>query len=118
MKVEIALKVADMSGEGRSKVCYVGGWAIHKIITKYQWYINANMLTLNPATISNCFCEARFVLPLLIPFVKLEQNSQHPETLHVTEGHQYRERELPPITDDVYQFFMTLIHEKVRNVEY
>ena len=30
---EITLKVEDMSDEGRSKVRYVGGWAIFKILT-------------------------------------------------------------------------------------
>ncbi len=49
----------------------------------------------------------------LIQFVKLEENSQYPETLHVTEGHQYRERGLLHITDDVYQFFMLQEQKRV-----
>ena len=49
---EVTFKVDDMNGEGRSKVRYVGGWAIFKIMTNYRRYIKANMFSLNPSTLS------------------------------------------------------------------
>ena len=47
---EVEFKVDEMSDEGRSKVRYVGGWAIFKILTNYRRYIKANMFLLNPTT--------------------------------------------------------------------
>ncbi len=40
---EVTLKVEEMNGAGRSKVRYVGGWAIFKILTNYRRYVNANI---------------------------------------------------------------------------
>ena len=114
---EVAFKVDDMSGEGRSKVRYVGGWAIFKIITNYRRYIKANMFSLNPDTLSTVRTKQDSCDMLeenvIIPFAKLEQNSLYPETLQITEGRQYRERGLLHITDNAYQFFMVLEQKRV-----
>ena len=106
-----------MSDEGRSKVRYVGGWAIFKILTNCRRYVSANMFSLHPATLSSV-CIKQTLCDLLeenvlIPFVKLEQNSLYPETLHITEGCQYREQGLLHITDNAYQFFMVLGQKRI-----
>ena len=114
---EVAFKVDDMSGVGRSKVRYVGGWAIFKILANYKRYIKVNMFSLNPATLSTvCMkqeCCDLLEQNILIPFARLEHNSQYPETLQVTEGRQYRERGLLHITDNAYQFFIILEQKRV-----
>ena len=43
----------------------------------------------------------------------LEQESQHKDTLQVTEARQYRERGLVHIEDAVYRFFMFLEKQRV-----
>lgn len=114
---EVAFKVDDMSGEGRSKVWYVGGWVLFKIMTNYRRYIKANMFSFNPATLSTV-CTKQECCDLLeenviTPFAKLEQSSLYPETLQITEGRQYRERGLLHITDDTYHFLMILEQKRV-----
>ena len=104
---EVQFKVDEMSDEGRSKVRYVGGWAIFKILANYRRYIKANMFSLNPST-SSTVCTKQELCNLveenvLIPFAKLEQSSLYPETLlH--------------ITDDAYQFFMVLEQKRIEQL--
>ena len=49
----IDFNVEDMSSSGRSKVRYVGGWAVRKIITKYRKYVHQNMYLSNPCTMTS-----------------------------------------------------------------
>ena len=105
----------DMSAAGRAKVRHVGGWAIRKVLEKSRRYVRANIWTENPVTMStvhHSICE--LIEESLIGSVAvLEQESQHKDTLQVTEARQYRERGLVHIEDAVYRFFMFLEKQRV-----
>ena len=51
---------------------------------------------------------------VIIPFAKLQEDSQFPETLEVTEARQYRERGLLHISDEAYLLFVCLEEKWVR----
>ena len=51
---------------------------------------------------------------VIIPFAKLLEDSQFPETLEVTEARQYRKRGLLHISDEAYLFFVCLEQKRVR----
>ncbi|KAK2555829.1 hypothetical protein P5673_022470 [Acropora cervicornis] len=113
----VSFNVDDMSAAGRAKVRHVGGWAIRKVLEKSRRYVRANIWTENPVTMStvqqhHSICE--LIEESLIGSVAvLEQESQHKDTLEVTEAHQYRETGLVHIEDAVYRFFMFLEKQRV-----
>ena len=50
---------------------------------------------------------------VVIPYDVLEKTTDDFGTLNVTESRQYRERGLLHITDDAFDFFLTLEHERI-----
>ncbi|CAB3976768.1 ATP-dependent DNA helicase PIF1 [Paramuricea clavata] len=107
-----------MSPVGRSKVRHVGGWAVHKILTRYIKYVKANMFSNNNSTVANVHKRQKLCNILeeniIVPFAKLEETSKYPETLDITEARQYRERGLLHISDEAYIFFMALEEKRVK----
>ena len=114
----IDFNVEDMSSSGRSKVRYVGGWAVRKKITKYRKYVHQNMYSSNPCTMTSVHRKQKLCDLLdenvIIPFAKLQEKSRFPETLEVIETRQYRERGLLHISDEAYLFFMCLEKKRVK----
>ena len=54
---------------------------------------------------------------IVIPYVVLEKTS-HAGTLNITEARQHRQRGLLPITDEAFQFFLTLEQERVNLISF
>ena len=104
----VAFDVEDMLAAGRAKVRHVGGWAICKVLEKSRRYVRANICTENAETMASVrrhhsICE--LIEESLVGSVAvLEQESQHKNTLQVTEARQYRERGLIYIENAVYVF--------------
>ncbi|CAB3981947.1 ATP-dependent DNA helicase PIF1 [Paramuricea clavata] len=53
---------------------------------------------------------------VIMPFATLSNYTANPETLNVTECHQFRERGLLHISDGAYEFFLSLEQERVNNI--
>ena len=115
---EIDFSVKEMNVAGRSKVRYVGGWAIRKILTKYRKYVHQNMYSTNVSTIKYVHTKQKLCDLLdenvIMPFAKLQEESKFPDTLEVTEARQYRESGLLHISDEAYLFFMCLEDKRVQ----
>ena len=115
---EIDFSVENMSSAGRSKIRNVGGWAIRKILARYRKYVQKNMYSTNTSTLETVRAKQELCDLLdenvIIPFAKLQEDSQFPETLEVTEARQYRERGLLHISDEAYLFFVCLEEKRVR----
>ena len=50
---------------------------------------------------------------MIIPYVVLEKPASDANTLNITESQQYRKRGLLHITDEAFQFFLTLEQKRV-----
>jgi hypothetical protein len=116
-KEPVTINVEEMSACGKAKVRHVGGWAIRKLLEKSRKYVQANMFTENSSTLAsvvkhNKLCEL-IEEALVIPYSKLEEESQFRESLQVTENLQYRGRGLIHITDNAYKFFLCLEQQRV-----
>ena len=116
-QVVVSFIVDNMSAVGRGKVSHVGEWAIRKVLEKSKRYVSANIWTENSVTMStvqrhHSICEL-IEESLIGSLAVLEQESQHKDTLQVTEARQYRERGLVHIEDAVYRFFMFLEKQRV-----
>ena len=113
----VAFNVDDMSAAGRAKVRHVGGWAVRKVLEKSRRYVRVNISSENSETMASVrrhhsICE--LIEESLVGSVAvLEEESQHKDTLQVTEARQYRERGLIHIEDAVYKFFMYLEKQRV-----
>ena len=108
----VVFDVEEMSAAGKAKVRHVGGWAIRKVLEKSRRYVRANLYTENEETMKSVrqhheICEL-IEESLVGSIAVLEKESQHKETLQVTEARQFRERGLIHIADAVYRFFMAL----------
>lgn len=113
----VSFDVEQMSGVGRSKIRHVGGWAVKKVLNRARKYIQRNVYTNCVSTLSSVkrrqtVCEL-LEENVIQPFVELEEHSEFPETLEVTEGRQYRERGLLHISDGAYLFFLYLEKKRV-----
>jgi hypothetical protein len=121
MKHEVAqppeFNVREMEANGLGKLRYVGGWAIHKSLASSQRYLKANKNSQEYNVCSKLNNELRKVDLLdsnvIIPYVVLEKTTSSPNSLNVTEFRQHRERGLLHITDEAFQFFLTLEQERV-----
>ena len=106
-----------MSAVGRSKVHYVGGWAIRKILENLSKFVEVNIYrenkTLQKVHRHHRMCEL-LEENVIIPFAKLSESTNVPETLDVTEARQYRERRLIHISDNAYRFFMAMKSEHLK----
>ena len=116
----IHFNVEEMSAAGRGKVRHVGGWAVRKVLEKSRKYVQANIHsekteTLESVKMHHKMCEL-IEESLIASFCMLEKQSQHKETLQVTEARQFRERGLVHIEDAAYQFFLVLESYRVHLV--
>ena len=55
---------------------------------------------------------------VLVSHEVLQESTTSPETLHVIESRQYRERGLLHISDAVYSFFLSLEQERVDKINF
>ena len=113
----VTINVEEMSSCGKAKVRHVGGWAVRKLLEKSRKYVQANMLTQTSSTLAsvikhNKMCEM-IEDAIVIPYSKLEEERQFPESLQVTENLQYRSHGLIHITDKAYKFFLCLEQQRV-----
>ena len=114
----VSFDVEQMPDAGKAKVRHVGAWAIRKTLEKSRRYVRANIYTENTETMKSVrrhhiICEL-IEESLVGSLAVLEKESQHKETLQVTEARQYRERSLVHIEDTVYSFFMALESQRVQ----
>ena len=113
----IEFTAKEMSAVGRSKVRYVGGWAIRKILENLRKFVKVNIYTENKSTIQKVHRHHRMCELLeenvIVPFPKLSEKTKIAETLDVTEARQYRERGLIHISDNAYFFFVAMESERV-----
>ena len=109
--------VKEMGPNGRGKVRYIGGWAIHKSLASSRRYLMANKMS-QACTVREKLNKELRKMDLLdnnvvIPYDVLEKTTDDFDTLNVTESRQYRERGLLHITDEAFDFFLTLEQERV-----
>ena len=114
---DISFDVESMPAVGKAKVRYVGGWAIRKVLETLRKSVKRNMFSLCSDTIAkvhkrHVMCEL-LEESIIIPYSKLEETTNLPETLQVTEERQFRERGLIHISDEAYKFFMCLEGRRV-----
>ena len=118
----IEFSVEEMSAVGRSKVRYVGGWAIRKILENSRKFVKVNIYTENKSTLQKVHRHHRMCELLeenvIVPFPKLSESTKVAETLDVTEARQYRERGLIHISDNAYFFFMAMESERVKLINH
>ena len=118
----IEFSVEEMSAVGRSKVRYVGGWAIRKILENLRKFVKVNIYTENKSTLQKVHRHHRMCELLeenvIVPFSKLSESTKVAETLDVTEERQYRERGLIHISDNAYFFFMAMESERVKLINH
>lgn len=105
----ITINVEGIAAADRAKVRHLGGWATRKFSTlcPVQPLYRKETKTLKAVTKHQRMCKL-LEESLIIPFCKLEESTQYPETLGMTENRQYRKRSLIHITDHAYLFFMCL----------
>ena len=109
--------IKEMGPNGRGKVRYIGGWAIHKSLASSRRYLMANKMS-QTCTVRKKLNKELRKMDLLdnnvvIPYDVLEKTTDDFDTLNVTESRQYRERGLLHITDKAFDFFLTLEQERV-----
>jgi hypothetical protein len=96
---------------------YLGGWAMHKLLEKSRRYVGENKSSTSREVLDKVVKEMRKITLLennvIVSSQFMQENSEVPETLQVTESRQYRERGLLNIFDSAYDFFMLL--EQQRN---
>lgn len=98
-----------MSGEGKGKVMYVGGWALRKVMEKARKYIKNNMTTTHEKTLAKNMDKVNLIqYELLVQHSTLSTPSIYQDALTLTEDRQYRERGLLNISDEAFEFFMLL----------
>lgn len=102
----IRFDVAEMTGPGKAKIRYVGGWAIRATLEAEKRYARENVQTKDPRTLkkveeSVIKCEL-IEETLLVPYEDLKKTTSHPETLELTEARQFRERGLVHISDPCF----------------
>ena len=88
----VAFNVDDMAAAGRAKVRLVGGWAVRKVLEKSRSYVRVNISSENSETMASVrrhhsICEL-IEESLVGSVVVLEEESQHKDTLQVTEARQ------------------------------
>ena len=110
-------QVREMDANGLGKLRYVGGWAIHKCLVSSRRYLTANKNSLAGNVREKLNRELRKIDLLdsnvIIPHVILQETTSDPDTLNVTESRQHRERGLLHVTDQAFQFFLTLEQERI-----
>jgi ATP-dependent DNA helicase PIF1 len=120
MEEPIPFNVCQMSEEGQSKVRHVGAWAVRKVLENGRRYVRQNMFSPSMKTTTSvqknhtkCNLLEENVI---VPFSVLQEKSEYPDTLQVTENRQYRERGLIHISDSAFDFFLMLEQERVDNI--
>ncbi|CAB3998726.1 ATP-dependent DNA helicase PIF1 [Paramuricea clavata] len=112
-----ALKVSDMGPDGRGKIRYLGGWATHKLLEKSRRYVVENRYSTSREVLDKVIKEMKKITLLednvVVSSQFMQETSEVPEILQVTESRQYRERGLLNISDSAYEFFLLL--EQHRN---
>jgi hypothetical protein len=116
----VCFEVNEMEAEGKGKVRYIGGWAVRKSLEKSRRYAEGNKHSDTKAVCDRVKKEMKKVNLLennvIVPFSILNGITSNPETLHVTESRQFRERGLLHISDGAHAFFMSLEQERVNNI--
>ena len=111
-----ALKVSDMGPDGRGKIRYIGGWATHKLLEKSRRYVVDNKSSMSREVLDRVVKEMKKITLLednvIVLCQFIQESSEIPETLQVTESRQYRERGLLNISDLACNFFMLLEQER------
>ncbi|KXJ17237.1 hypothetical protein AC249_AIPGENE8699 [Exaiptasia diaphana] len=122
LQVEESLpfSVYQMSEEGQSKVRNVGAWAVRKVLEQSRDYVKTNMYTTSQETSSKVkMYHTKCNLlddNIIIPYSALQENTQYPDTLQVTENRQYRERGLLHISDSAFEFFFMLEQQRIQKI--
>ena len=113
--------VREMGVSGLGKLRYVGGWAIHKCLASCQRYLMAHKHSQSSEIREKLNNKLRKIdlldSNIVIPYVVLEKTS-HAGTLNITEARQHRQRGLLHITDEAFQFFLTLEQERVNLISF
>ena len=94
----LPFQVALMGPEGQEKIRYIGGWIIRKCLQKSRKNAASHVVRGS----AELLCKEKKELTkaqllennLVIPFSVLEPSTTKPETLHVTESRQFREKGL------------------------
>ena len=113
--------VSDMGAEGRGKVRYCGAWAVVKVRESCKRYVRENGYSHDVKVRERVYEEyqKKMVLDHLQANSQLlHSNSEHIETLKVTEERQYRNHGLTHLTDDAYLFFLDLEQARVNEINH
>ena len=109
------LTITSCLSVGRSKVRYVGGWAIRKILDNF---VKVNIYRENKKpyrkSINTIACANFWNETSWYPLQNYQKVQKVAETLDVTEARQYRERGLIHISDNTYRFFMAMESERLK----
>ena len=116
----IPFSVYEMSEEGQSKVRHVGAWAVRKVLENSRKYVRTNMYSMSEETsaavqMHHSKCNL-LDENIIIPFSTLQEQTQYPDTLQVTENRQYRERGLLHISDSGFEFFLMLEQQRIEKI--
>lgn len=104
----IHFDVRGMPGEGLAKIRHIGAWAVRKVLTSHQKYVRVNMTSTNQATRTSAIrrLEISSLLEeyMIANYEKLSSATQYPQTLMMTEDHQFCNRGLSHIEDCACEF--------------
>ena len=115
---QVTFNVEDMSEVVKSKLRYVGGWAVKKVLEGSRRFVRQNIYTRNTETLRSVQehlkkCEL-IDENLIVPYSMLEESTTHAESPEVTEERQFQRRGLVHISDATYEFLLCLEGHRVQ----
>lgn len=114
------LSVKDMDDVGRSKVRFVGAWAVSRVLKSAKKYVSDNIYTLTNATrskVNKIISKIQALESVIVmPFEILSSETKYPGTLEVTESRQFRTKGLIHVSDEYYEFTLELEQKRVKGL--
>ena len=98
--------VWDMSNEGKGKVCYIGGWAVVKLIYGHKRCVRKEM--------TRRYMYINILESLVAQSSCIHSSTKYEETLSVTLMKQYRQNSLVHISNEAFVFFMNLEQLRIK----
>ena len=106
----------NMTPGEKGKIRYVGGWTLKKLWENSRRYINNNVTSHSPDVhyrVKEEIMKFKIINYLFSNASALQEHSKYKESLEVTAEKQYQSQGLLNISDDCYEFFITVDEQRV-----
>ena len=92
----VLINVREMPSEGLAKIRYIGAWSVAKVLHSKLNFVRKNMATTSKKTMESVH-QALTICNIVEEHIaanieELQESSNYPETLTLTENRQYRSR--------------------------